>query len=361
MNRVTVIIFARATNGYVLASDGRTCKPGIPAHILNDDAKKIRTYHLGAGGFVTASSGRATIAGTSIADVEKSIFDEHHSSGSQRFGPTEFAQSIADVIEKHNSTQKCVCSTNTVIDGGRTCVMLPECAICEPESDCEHYEWYLQDDEGNGCPCAPFDKAPASTPSKYPTGCRCRPREEVPLSWICVPFGPDAGDAVTSTISAQYHPIPTTGQIKVDLLLQGELERPTRVDTDTIKKVDADARLPLTDIEKTAGAVVELLDCAYREAPDNVVVRQLEEAAWQVTTSTDTTIHEVADTIRKQIGTDDADLLAGAAGIGGTACVMVIENGKNPERLPTEDNYGLPVTVCPSHPDVVPCPSDLQP
>src|SRR3546814_15615972 len=61
----------------------------------------------------------------------------------------------------------------------------------------------------------------------------------------------------------------TTGQIKVDLLLQGELERPTRVDTDTIKKADADARLPLTDIEKTAGTVIELLDCAYTEAPDN--------------------------------------------------------------------------------------------
>src|SRR3546814_10737763 len=127
----------------VCSSDLRTCKPGIPAHSLNDDAKKIRTYHLGAGGFVTASSGRATIGGTSIADVERSIFDEHHSSGSQGFGPTEFAQSIADVIEKHNSTQKCVCSTNTGIDGGRTCVMLPECAICGPESDCEHYEWYL--------------------------------------------------------------------------------------------------------------------------------------------------------------------------------------------------------------------------
>lgn len=147
----------------------------------------------------------------------------------------------------------------------------------------------------------------------------------------------------------------------MDLLLQGELERPTRVDTDTIKKADADARLTLTDIEKTAGTVIELLDCAYTEAPDNVVVRQLEEAAWQVTTSKDTTIREVADTIRKQIGSDEADLLAGAAGIGGTACVMVIENGKNPERLPTEDNYGLPVTVCPSHPHVVPCPSDLQP
>lgn len=130
-----------------------------------------------------------------------------------------------------------------------------------------------------------------------------------------MPFGPDAGDAVTSTISAQYHPVPTTGQIKVDLLLQGELERPTRVDTDTIKKADADARLPLTDIEKTAGTVIELLDCAYTEAPDNVVVRQLEEAAWQVTTSKDTTIREVADTIRKQIGSDEADLLAGALSV----------------------------------------------
>ena len=60
-------------------------------------------------------------------------------------------------------------------------------------------------------------------------------------------------------------------------------------------------------------------------------------------------------------GSTDADLLAGVAGIGGTACVMLIENGKKPERLATENNYGLPVTVCPSHPHVVPCPSDLQP
>src|SRR3546814_12396432 len=109
--RVTVSIFARATNGYVLASDGRTCKPGIPAHILNDDAKKIRTYHLGAGGFVTASSGRATIGGTSIADVERSIFDEHHSSGSTGFGPTDFAQSIAAEIGRGPCRQ----------EGVRTC------------------------------------------------------------------------------------------------------------------------------------------------------------------------------------------------------------------------------------------------
>src|SRR3546814_19318632 len=124
----------------VCSSDLRTCKPGIPAHSLNDDAKKIRTYHLGAGGFVTASSGRATIGGPSIADVERSIFAEHHSSGRQGFGPTEFAQSIADGIDKHNSPQKSVYSTNTGFDGGRACVMLPECALCGPASNGEHYK-----------------------------------------------------------------------------------------------------------------------------------------------------------------------------------------------------------------------------
>ncbi|WP_256279752.1 hypothetical protein [Rhodococcus erythropolis] len=360
---MTVIIFARATNGYVLASDGRTCRPGTPAHILTDKAKKIRIYPIGAGGFVTASSGRATIGGASIAEVERSIFDEHLASEGQLFGPDEFAQSIADAIEKHNSTQKCVCSTNKGMDDGPTCVMLSsDCATCGLDPGCEHYEWYLQDEEGNGCPCAPFDEAPASTPSKYPTGCRCRAREESPMTWICVPFGLNASEAVIATIAAQYHPTPKPGPIDPNILVDGELAG-CYAESDTLKMANAAARPPLSNLEATTVIVLDLLRHAYEEAPDNTIVKQ-RDLADRASKWDKMTIRELADGVRKQLTTegkepDAANQLAGVAGIGGTARVVVIESGKRPEILPTDDNYGLPVTVCPIHPHG-PCPPDLQ-
>ncbi len=68
---------------------------------------------------------------------------------------------------------------------------------------------------------------------EVPDRWRCLVQEDDPLNWVCVPFGPDAGDAVASTIAARYHPIPNTHPINVQVLLQGELGRLTRVDTDT--------------------------------------------------------------------------------------------------------------------------------
>ncbi|WP_257209821.1 hypothetical protein [Rhodococcus erythropolis] len=359
---MTVIIFARATNGYVLASDGRTCRPGSPAHILTNTAEKIRTYPIGLGGFITASSGRATVGGTSIAEVERSIVDEHLVSNGQVFGPDEFVRSVADAIERHNSTQKCVCSTNKGNGDDPMCVTRsPICPICEIETDCEHYEWY-QEDEHGGCPCAPYDQAPTSTPSMYPTGCRCQAQEQDPMSWICVPFGPDAGEAVIATIAAQYHPTPEPGPIGPNILVDGELAG-RHAESDTVKEADAEAQRPLSNLEATTVVVLDLLRHAYAEAPDSAIARQRDLADRTIKWDK-MTIRELADGIRKQLATegkgpDAANRLTGVAGIGGTARIVVIENGKEPEVLPTEDNYGLPVTVCPIHPHG-PCPPDLQ-
>lgn len=57
---MTVIIWGRATDGVLIAGDGRTCS-GWPLASINENAEKVRAFDVGGTRFVAASSGRATI------------------------------------------------------------------------------------------------------------------------------------------------------------------------------------------------------------------------------------------------------------------------------------------------------------
>ncbi|OZD01187.1 hypothetical protein CH275_20955 [Rhodococcus sp. 06-235-1A] len=360
---MTVILFARATSGYVIASDGRTCSPNLPKHIETDTAKKIRWYHIGEGGYVTASSGRAWIGGDPISKIEEEIVDQF---GGSITSPAHFIAHITDKLKEYNRQQKCDCASRHL-----ECVFPAElCYLCGQNFDCGNcdeidpkYEWMEPGD--GGCLCSPGDRLSVSTsPSKFPTGCRCKPTREAELSWLCVPFGPNAGEVVSATISNKFEPIAECQPVHQHFLLEGELLSGHRfgipVVSTTKQRVDAANSEPLVDIAATADIVWGLLRTAYFEAADSATLRWLDEQDLQSyqlgidTDRPDVTVSELATAIESY---NEIRLLVGASSIGGAARIVTIDGNGDPTSVNTENNFGLPVTVCPIHPEAGgPCP-----
>ncbi|MFD7009521.1 hypothetical protein [Rhodococcus jostii] len=289
---------------------------------------------------------------------------ERAAAGRPISGPGDFARSLALVIEKYNSEQECDCSDNYVRNDGFGCVYpRDECSRCAANFTCDKcdatpiYEWLPPDEYG--CLCSPGEGLPSSTASKFPTGCRCKSTAGGELTWLCVPYGLDAGEAVTATFSATYHPTPDCRVIDQNVLLQGELAGVHAARSDTAALADETSDHALTAADVTADAVLRILRIAYLEAPHNAVLRLQSEVS-NVTTSEDVpSVMELAAAVREQVRIDgrEADQQVGAAGIGGTARIVIITDSGDVQVRQTTDNFGLPVTLCPIDPDGQ-CPDD---
>ncbi|MDH6293155.1 hypothetical protein [Rhodococcus opacus] len=134
---MTVIILARATDGFVVAAaDGRTCTNDLPKDIDDDCAVKVRVHRFGPGGYITASSGRARIGKVPIAEVEARFvagLGEKHGTPS----PREFAEYLRTAVEEYNLAQSCDCATriDKCVYANMPCLACldapdPDCAEC---------------------------------------------------------------------------------------------------------------------------------------------------------------------------------------------------------------------------------------
>lgn len=358
---MTVIIFARASNGYVIASDGRTCRPSFPRHIKTDDAEKIRVFPIGDGGYVTASSGRATIGNVSIATVEKSFVQERIDSGVGIAGPEEFISYFVDALKQFNEGQQCDCST-----------MLYHCVTCQfcegwDRQQCENctsanpvFVWSAEGDFGEKCWCSPGEGRPAGTPSTSVAGCECKPTREDDLTWLCVPFGPRAVEPVTATVPSKPNLNPRPEPIIGNVLLMGELAS-GQFATETeelVKMANNGFRL---DVEASVVLARAILQSAYAEASNSAVLHASSDFAEELNAMSfngaiGDSLQEWAEITRKLANSQgwDADERVGAAGIGGTARVVAINDSDGAKMVETSDNFGLPSNVCPIH-SVGPC------
>lgn len=106
---MTVIIRAQATDGVIIAGDGRTCA-GFPPMAATDFAQKIRVFEFaGGGGVVTASSGRACIdavpIGECISDVIGSALDEDPELAN--VDHARIGQGLRDLMYEFNKSIEC--------------------------------------------------------------------------------------------------------------------------------------------------------------------------------------------------------------------------------------------------------------
>ncbi|WP_138998834.1 hypothetical protein [Rhodococcus zopfii] len=280
---MTVIIVARATNGFVVAADSRTCSGNLPYTIETDDAVKVRVHTFGSGGYVTASSGRAKINGQPIGEVEKRFIEEQVSAGRVPT-PRGLARRLRREIKWFNLSHECECRSKLDV-----CVDTGECDQCryqdEPEPDCPAcatLRWTRFGFREDDCLCSPGEGRPADTsPPRY-RWCRCTTEQEGRLDWVCVPFGPDRHDnPITVSIGPSH-----TKRLKSTALarfphVQGELlsefTDKFTVESETVEQAKAvatngaDANTkPLAD---TVDLVRELLITAYREGSDAAALR----------------------------------------------------------------------------------------
>ncbi|MGW8535780.1 hypothetical protein ACWGK5_16785 [Rhodococcus qingshengii] len=292
---MTVILLARATDGIVVAGDGRTRITKPPWNI--DNARKVRVHPTGAGGLVTASSGRATIGiDRTIAEVEEKFFKDF-TPDSDCSLPEMLAQHLRQSIKGFNLAQSCTCASNY-----GECVSLLMCEVCgvfqdfdkfAPQPDCERcrgisaYEWI----DPEGCPCSPGEHTTASKPSIHEElgeWCRCSALSQKALTWLCVPFGPMYAEGYGQPVTADIGPNHTTDIVIkpiTDLVvIQGELtSHPTiavNVESETVTAATAYAHSKLADLANTRTRIQDLLRIAYAEAPSNAVVRTLTDTLY---------------------------------------------------------------------------------
>jgi hypothetical protein len=353
---MTVILFARATNGYAVAADGRTCSPNLPKSIETDDAEKVRVHYVGEGGYVTASSGRAWIGGEPISTIEKAFVNDRSAEGAGISGPDDFVNHLRQTIESYNEAQPCDCNTRygqCVVAFCNNCGIALDCPRCLAEGI--PYEWTEPGEDLGECPCSPGSGEPSTTPPEL-SWCRCKAIQEADLIWLCVPFGPDAIEPVTATISGVPSADDHCDIVERNFLLHGELaskhpdfDKP--VVSVTANRTDEEENKPIVDIRATAIRLRSLLCGAYTEAADNAALRVLRCEPLSTadlgigSNAAEVTVPEVAIAIRKykhDNGVVDLGQEVGAASIGGVSMMVIIEDGEPTTHTAPDD--GLPVT-----------------
>lgn len=295
---VTVIILARASNGVVVAADGRTCI-GSPPEEHDDNAQKVRVHRTGSGGLVTASSGRATFGtNKTIAEVIDVFWNGRTAAGAEVAGPRDVAEYLRSAVAKFNLTQTCTCGSNY-----GECVQVVLCEECgfdskpgcefKPRTNCRTchgvstYEWI----DSESCPCSPGGGKPDSVPSVH-TGpgqwCHCKALAEDPIALLCVPFGPQypgGYEEPSRTVIGPNHqddvviePVQKNVLVEEELIPKNRLFDPrARIISETVTRGHALGAC-LTDLDDTVEKARSLLRIAYDEAQHNAVLRKLKDS-----------------------------------------------------------------------------------
>ncbi|QIX54002.1 hypothetical protein [Rhodococcus sp. DMU1] len=345
---MTVIILARATDGFVVTSDGRTCTNDLPKDIYDDCAVKVRVHRFGPGGYITASSGRARIGSAPIADVEAryvaQLKDTHEIPS-----PKAFAEYLRTAIKEYNLKQSCDCATriDKCVYENTPCLDCidtpdPHCDECRGE---HRYVWAKNGPASNGdCMCSPGEGEPSTKSPKYPW-CRCTTHVEGDLQWLCVPFGPERTDPVTTTITCDHEAQFDLHAITRYPVVQGELATKRDYMIPVICETSRHAARFDTDgtdgnvvgIDETIERVRSLLATAYEEGKHHAALRLGYPSPSEIGLGdkTEVTIKELAKALR---GLDsNLDEKVGVSGIGGRALVAIGEdNGhaRDPQPLP---------------------------
>lgn len=322
---MTVIILARATDGFVVAADSRTCSNDLPRAIDDDMATKVRVYRFGSRGYITASSGRARIAGVTIADVEARFVAEREG---MRAIPTpeEFAEYLRAAIEQYNQSQPCNCASQCVFEP-LACLDCydspnPDCAECHGGQD---KVWAAQGHPAEGdCLCSPGEGELSTVPPRY-SWCHCSASIEGPLKWLCVPFGPERQNPTTTEITwdneapPQLHPIDRYPLVQGELATEYEYSIPVICETlrDAAKfdtnGIDGD----IVGLGETIERVRSLLVVAYEEGKHNAALRNGFSSPSEIGLGgrDEVTIEELANALRNE--DSDLDATVGVSGIGG--------------------------------------------
>lgn len=222
---MTVIILARATDGFVVTADGRTCTNDLPKDIDDDCAVKVHVHRFGPGGYITASSGRARIGGVPIADVETRFvaeLEETHGIPS----PKEFAEFLRAALEEYNLEHSCDCDTHIgdvrirkrslprLFRRARPRVRrLPRGARVRVGQEGTR--------RGRRLPVLTWGES--STKSSGYLWCHCKTHVEGDLQWLCVPFGPGRTAPGATTISWDHEAKTKLDTITRYPVVQGEL------------------------------------------------------------------------------------------------------------------------------------------
>lgn len=340
---MTVIILARATDGFVVAADGRTCTNDV---IDDDCAVKVRVHRFGPGGYITASSGRARIGGVSIADIEARFVAEREETDAVP-SPRDLAEYLRTAIEEYNLDQSCDCATriDECVYANMRCddcldAPDPHCAECHGG---QGYAWAKNGPASNGdCMCSPGAGEPSTTPAKYPW-CLCTTHVQNEVNWLCVPFGPGRTDPVTTTITCDHETKFELEPITRYPVVQGELTTRHDYKVPVICETNRQAAQYDTDgedgnvvgLDETIERVRRLLTTAYEEGKHNAALRKGYPSPAEIGLGdkTEVTIEELAEALRSHCS--NLDQKVGVSGIGGRALVAIgKDDGHAPEPRP---------------------------
>lgn len=362
---MTVIVLARATNGLVVAADGRTCiqdPVDSPPKVLDNKARKVRVHRVGDSGWVTASSGRATFRkGTTVADVLDQFWSEHTTRDEEMPSFEQIAETLRAAIRQVNLELECDCHSN------KKCHDVVICFECGfdlkpgqefvPQADCPlcHGKWKFE----MICECAPDENSLPSSPDA-PAWCRCKAVAEQSLTVLGVPFGPQYPHGYGNPKSAMIHP---DHERQIDyydehqtFVVQGEPAMPLEpffnieLESPTNRIANQCAYHEPADLVTTQDRVLDLLRAAREDAASRAVLRVLKNQDDKAPRYTPASLQfdpvpksmpvgELADAIRafEQQGRD-IDEQVGVPGIGGVfTWVTIDESGTvtGPEPIPS--------------------------
>lgn len=238
---MTVIVLARASDGFVIAADGRRTRQG---HEVRSDQVKIR--HVGFGstpvgdsGVLWATYGRGEIGGRSVHDIA----EESNAPGNCNPGETVdgIISALRASVYQWNKAERCRCPHQ-----------------CPDMYDCELA------DEAAGLLASDF-----YDPDRDPGWCRCRAWVEEPLGLLSLSYGPDRIADET-----RFHTLNRVGQIEVSTIADWSIFGSLGHDSLAVDRVAELNCKPLRTYDVTVREVEHLLSRSYFEADEEAKQRQ---------------------------------------------------------------------------------------